>query len=51
MTENTDFDVFYWNSSYNVMPTTFRGILICGIFRSRDMQEYICMFSFALEWR
>jgi len=29
----------------------FRGILICVIFRPRDMQEYIFMFSIALEWR
>jgi len=25
--------------------------LICVIFRPRDMQEYIFMFSIALEWR
>ena len=31
--------------------TTFCGILICMIFRHRDMQEYILMFSIALEWR
>ena len=30
---------------------TFRGILIGVIFRLRDMQENICMFSIALEWR
>jgi hypothetical protein len=29
----------------------FRGILIFVIFRPRDMQEYIFMFSIALEWR
>jgi hypothetical protein len=29
----------------------FRGILICVIFRPRDIQEYIFMFSNALEWR
>ena len=30
--------------------TTFRGILIYVIFLPRDMQEYIFMFSIALEW-
>jgi hypothetical protein len=29
----------------------FCGILICMIFRPRDMQEYIFMFCIALEWR
>jgi hypothetical protein len=31
--------------------TIFRRILIFVIFRLRDMQEYIFMFSIALEWR
>jgi hypothetical protein len=31
--------------------TIFRGILIFVIFRPGDMQEYIFMFSIALEWR
>jgi hypothetical protein len=31
--------------------TTFRGILFCVIFRPRDMQEYMLMFSIALEWK
>ena len=47
--------VLNWESSYEVMllksSTTFCGILICMIFRHRDMQEYILMFSIALEWR
>ena len=28
-----------------------RGILICVIFRPRDMKEYIFIFSIALEWK
>jgi hypothetical protein len=32
-------------------PTLFRGILICVIFRPRDMQESLFMVSIALEWR
>jgi hypothetical protein len=31
--------------------TKFNRILIYVIFRPRDMQEYIFMFSIALEWR
>ena len=27
------------------------NILICVIFRPKEMQEYIFMFSIALEWR
>jgi hypothetical protein len=30
--------------------TIFPGIVIFVIFRLRDMQEYIFMFSIALEW-
>jgi hypothetical protein len=30
--------------------TIFPGILTFVIFRPRDMQEYIFMFSIALEW-
>ena len=33
-----------------VVQQYFPRILIFVIFRPRDMQEYICMFSIALEW-
>jgi hypothetical protein len=38
--------VFIWRHVVYVpkSSTTFRGILICVIVRSRDMQEYILMF-------
>jgi hypothetical protein len=46
-------EVFIWVHVVYVpkSSTTFRGILICVIVRPRDMQEYILMFSIALEWR
>jgi hypothetical protein len=47
-----DHYVLNWKSSYDVMlfmsqksSTTFRGILICVIFRPRDMQEYYMLFG------
>ena len=54
----SDLYILNWKSSYDVMlsmcqsrSTIFRRILIFVIFRPRDMQEYIFMFSIALEWR
>jgi hypothetical protein len=46
-------EVFIWRHVFYVPKSsiTFRGILICVIFRPIDMQEYISMFSIALEWR
>ena len=46
-------EVFIWRHVVYVpkSSTIFRGILICMIFRHGDMQEYIFMFSIALEWR
>ena len=49
--------ILNWKSSYDVTlfmcqsrSTIFPRILIFVIFRLRDMQEYIFMFSIALEW-
>jgi hypothetical protein len=44
-------EVFIWRHVVYVpkSSTTFRVILICVIVRPRDMQEYILMFSIALE--
>jgi hypothetical protein len=54
----SDLYILNWKASYDVTlfmcqsrSTIFGGILICVIFRPRDMQEYIFMFSIALEWR
>jgi hypothetical protein len=54
----SDLYILNWKSSYDITlfmcqsrSTIFRGILICVIFRPKDMQEYIFMFSIALEWR
>ena len=43
-------EVFIWCHVVYVpkSSTAFRGILICVISRSRDMQEYFFMFSIAL---
>jgi hypothetical protein len=45
-----------WKPSYDVTlfmcqsrSTIFLRILICVMFRPRDIQEYICMFSIALD--
>jgi hypothetical protein len=53
----SDLYILNWKSSYDVTlfmcqsrSTIFPGILIFVIFRPRDMQEYIFMFSIALEW-
>jgi len=53
----SDLYILNGKSSYDVTlfmcqsrSTIFRGILISVIFRPRDMQEYIFMFRFALEW-
>ena len=50
--KTSDFYILNWKSSYDVTlfmcqrcSTIFRGILICVIFRPRDMQGYIFMFS------
>jgi len=44
-------NVFIWRHVVYVpkSSTVFCGILICVIFRPRDMQEYFFMFSIALE--
>ena len=54
----SDLSILNGKSSYDVTlfmcqsrSTKFRGILICVIFRPRDMQEYIFMFNITLEWR
>jgi hypothetical protein len=46
-------EVFIWRHVVYVpkSSTTFHRILIRVIFRSRDMQEYIYMFSITLEWK
>ena len=53
----SDLYILNWKSSYDVTlsmfqsrSTIFPGILFFVIFRPRDMQEYIFMFSIALEW-
>ena len=53
----SDLYILNWKSSYDVTlfmyqsrSTLFPGNLIFVIFRPRDMQEYIFMFSIALEW-
>ena len=53
----SDLYILNWKSSYDVTlfmcqsrSTIFPGIVIFVIFRLRDMQEYIFMFSIALEW-
>ena len=40
-------EVFIWRPVVYVLKssTTFRGILICVIFRPRDMQEYYLLFG------
>jgi hypothetical protein len=51
----SDIYILNWKSSYDVTlfmcqsrTTVFSGIFV--IFRPSDMQEYICLFSIALEW-
>ena len=52
----SDLYILNWKSSYDMLfmcqsrSTIFPGILFFVIFRPRDMQEYIFMFSIALEW-
>jgi hypothetical protein len=53
----SDLYILNWKSSYDVTlfmcqsrSTLFPEILMLVIVRPRDMQEYICMFSIALEW-
>ena len=53
----SDLYILNWKSSYDVTlfmcqsrSTIFPGILVFVIFRPRDIQEYIFMFSIALEW-
>jgi hypothetical protein len=53
----SDLYILNWKSSYDVTmfmcqsrSTIFPRIFIFVIFRPRDMQEYIFMFSIALEW-
>jgi hypothetical protein len=50
-TERVKLEVFIWRHGVYVPKSTtaFRGILICVIYRPTDMQEYLFIFSIALE--